>query len=123
MEVQVVMVDTLALVDEQAERDVERLLAGAADPEEAVALLVHGDEALLEGARPQHQVVDLEAQLGGEPAGRAADGGLDHAHGRASVLPQSGTEAQADGADLADLGSHVSKCVSPQMLPRRGRSR
>ena len=77
VEVEVVVVDALALVDEQAERHVEGLFAGAADPEVAVTLLVHGDQALLEDARPEHQVVDSDARLGGQPGGRCRNGHRD----------------------------------------------
>ena len=93
VQVQVVVVDALALVDQQAERDVERLLAGPADPEVAVTLLVHGDQPLLEDAGAQHEVVDLEAQLGREATrrgggNRGGTGGSD-THGGWTVLPQS----------------------------------
>src|SRR6185369_12070610 len=74
VQVQVVVVGPLALVDEQPERHGECLLAGAADPEIALALLVHRDQTFLEHARSQHQIVDLETALGGEPACRGGDG-------------------------------------------------
>jgi hypothetical protein len=82
VQVQVVVVQPLALADKQPERDVEALLARAAYPEEAVALLVHLDEPLLEQPGLQHQLVHLQLQLGGELRGavgrviwRGANGG------------------------------------------------
>jgi hypothetical protein len=70
VEVEVIVVEAASLADQEAERDVEGLLAGAADPEEAVALLVHADQPLLEDARGEHQLVDLELERrveGGRP--------------------------------------------------------
>ena len=125
MEVQVVVVDALALVDEQAERDVERLLAGAADPEVAVALLVHGDQALLEDARPEHQVVDPEAGLAGEPARGDGDGlwtaggGGTGAHGATSAFTTSPAHSRADAAlsDRRPLTGPVSAMPAPPRVP------
>jgi hypothetical protein len=57
MQMQVVVLGALTLVNEHPERSVERLLSGAADPKEAVPLLVHPDQALLETARPEHDLV------------------------------------------------------------------
>ncbi len=57
-----VVVEAAALLDVQAERGVERFLAGAADPEEAVALLLHADQTLFEDARLEHDVVHLQQQ-------------------------------------------------------------
>ncbi len=70
MEVEVIVVEAASLADQEAEGDVEGLLAGAAYPEEAVALLVHADQPLLEDARGEHQLVDLELERrveGGRP--------------------------------------------------------
>src|SRR5438445_4915458 len=81
MEMAVVVLHAAALVDEEPERNVERLFPGAADPEVAVALFVHGDEALLEDARAHHQIVDAEEQLGGElSVGRPRHGAKAGAH-------------------------------------------
>ena len=55
VEVQVVERRALPLLHQQPQRDVERLFAGPADPEVAVARLVHRDQALLEAARLDHQ--------------------------------------------------------------------
>ena len=84
MEMAIVVLGPLPFLDEQAEGDVEGLLARSADPEVAVALLVHLDEALLEDARFHHQLVQLHEELGGE----LGFGGSRHrpqaAHGGAS---------------------------------------
>jgi hypothetical protein len=60
VEVQVVELRALALVDEHPQRRVERLLTWTTDPEEAVALLVHADEAFLQASRPHHDVVHAD---------------------------------------------------------------
>ena len=57
---QIVVLQAAALVDEQPERDVERLFSGSSDPEVTVPLLVHGNEALFEDATADHQVVDAK---------------------------------------------------------------
>ncbi len=64
MEVTIVVLGPLPLVDEEPQGNVERLLAGAADPEVPVALAVHLDQPLLEGARLDHQRVQPEEQVG-----------------------------------------------------------
>ncbi len=66
VEVREVVVEAAALLDVQAEGGVERLLAGAADPEEAVALLLHPDQALLEDAGLEHDVVHLKQERVGQ---------------------------------------------------------
>ena len=63
---EVVELRPLPLVHEHPERDVERLFARPTDPEVAVPLLLHLDEALLEEARLQHEVVHLHEHVGGE---------------------------------------------------------
>ena len=63
MEVAVVVLRALPFVDQEPERHVERLFAGSADPEIAVALPVHLDQAFLEDARLHHQRMHLEQEL------------------------------------------------------------
>jgi hypothetical protein len=64
MTVQVVEGESLSLLHQEPEGDVERLFPGPADPEVAVALAVHLDEALLEHASLDHQVVHAGEELG-----------------------------------------------------------
>ena len=92
MEVEVVVGDALALVDEHAERHVEGLLAGAADPEVPVPLAVHRDEALLEDTRRHHVGVHLKEELGRDRGVVGADGTVGggfcggHAHGSSGAV-------------------------------------
>src|SRR4029450_13782397 len=64
MTVQVVEGESLSLLHQEPEGDVERLFPGPADPEVAVALAVHLDEALLEHASLDHRVVQAGGGLG-----------------------------------------------------------
>src|SRR5438128_1933706 len=52
-----------ALRRQQAERDVERLFARAADPEVTVTLLVHLDQALFEDAGLHHELMHPHEQF------------------------------------------------------------
>ena len=66
MEVHEVVVEAFAFIDIHAERDVKCFFARTADPEVAVALLVHADQALFENPRSDHGVVNLEELLRGQ---------------------------------------------------------
>ena len=73
VEVEVIVSGAAALLDLQAEAGVERFLAGAADPEVALARLAHLDHPLFHGAGPHHDAVDLQAALGRQRLVAAGD--------------------------------------------------
>ena len=63
VQMQVVELGALALVHEEPQRRVERLLAWAPHPEEPVPLLVHANQALLEAPREEHPVIECREKL------------------------------------------------------------
>src|SRR4051794_2357797 len=64
MKVEVIVVFALALLYLKAESDVEGFFSRTTDPEIAVRLLVHPDQALLENPGFHHEVMDLDQALG-----------------------------------------------------------
>ena len=81
MQVEIIVIRPLTLFDLQAQGGVEGFLAGAADPEEALAGLGHLDHALFHGACLEHDAVQLPAAFGRQEllarggAGQLAIGG------------------------------------------------
>src|SRR5262249_7868234 len=73
MQVQIIVVGAFALLDLQAEAGVEGLLAGAADPEVALARLAHLDHPLFQGPGADHDAVDLAAAVGRQRLVAAVD--------------------------------------------------
>src|SRR5712692_9330320 len=59
----VLVIATLHLLGQKHERYVERLLAGTADPEEAMPLAVHLNQSLLERTALDHPIVHPDQQI------------------------------------------------------------
>ena len=77
MKVQEIVFDALPFLDLKSERNVERFLARPADPKVAIRLLVHPNESLFEHTRLNHQVVNLEQELGLELGNLPEDFGVE----------------------------------------------
>src|SRR5262249_18810723 len=80
VEVEKIVIRPFALLDLQAQDDVESLFAGASDPEIALSGLGHLDHPLLRRAGANHKRMDTAAQIGRQQfrSGPVPAGGVPH---------------------------------------------